>query len=77
MGWDSFACCGECCYQGMAYIFEMTYENIRHMKGQLNKLGLSYDWDREVNHLQPDYTLEPVVFIRMMEKGLPTGNRRM
>src|SRR5437879_6821261 len=53
-----------------------TYENIDYMRAQLKKLGLSYDWDREVNTCEPDYyKWEQLIFIRMLERGLAYRKR--
>ncbi len=34
---------------------EFTAENIANFKRQINALGFSYDWDREVNTTDPNY----------------------
>src|SRR5205823_14778639 len=48
-----------------------TYENIATMKAQMKKLGISYDWDREIATCDPEYyRWEQLVFIRMVERGL-------
>jgi len=72
MGWDSFGMPAEnAAIKHGVHPSKWTYENIRYMKGQLNKLGLSYDWDREVTTCNPDYyRWNQWFFIRMMEKGL-------
>ena len=72
MGWDSFGMPAEnAAIKHGVHPSKWTDENIRYMKGQLNKLGLSYDWDREVTTCNPDYyRWNQWFFIRMMEKGL-------
>jgi leucyl-tRNA synthetase len=48
-----------------------TLDNVAHMRSQLKKLGLSYDWDREVNTCLPDYyKWNQWIFLRMLERGL-------
>lgn len=48
-----------------------TLENIGYMKSQLKRLGLSYDWSREVNTCLPDYyRWNQWIFLKMFEKGL-------
>ena len=50
---------------------EWTLKNIANMKDQLNLLGYSYDWDREVTTCLPDYYKWGQWFIlKMYEKGL-------
>jgi len=48
-----------------------TYANIEYMKAQLNSLGFSFDWSRELATCQPDYyKWEQWFFTRLYEKGL-------
>ena len=48
-----------------------TYDNIAHMRRQLQRLGFSYDWDRELATCDPDYyRWEQLFFLRMLERGL-------
>jgi leucyl-tRNA synthetase len=48
-----------------------TKENIEYMKGQLKRLGFSYDWEREVATCDEDYyKWNQWLFIKMMEKGI-------
>jgi len=72
MGWDAFGMPAEnAAIKHGVHPSEWTYENIRYMKGQLGKLGLSYDWDREVTTCSPEYyRWNQWFFIKMMEKGL-------
>ncbi len=48
-----------------------TLGNVDHMRAQLKRMGISYDWDREVNSCLPDYYMwNQWIFLKMFEKGL-------
>jgi leucyl-tRNA synthetase len=48
-----------------------TLDNVAHMRTQLKRMGISYDWDREVNTCLPDYyKWNQWIFLRMLERGL-------
>jgi len=48
-----------------------TLDNIAHMKSQLKRLGLAYDWSREVTTCLPDYyRWNQWIFLKMYERGL-------
>lgn len=48
-----------------------THKCIEEMETELKKMGLSYDWDREVSTCDPDYyRWNQWIFIKMFEKGL-------
>jgi leucyl-tRNA synthetase len=50
---------------------EITKENIDNFRKQLKSLGLSFDWDREVNTTDPDYyKWTQWIFLKLYEKGL-------
>lgn len=72
MGWDAFGMPAEnAAIKRGVHPAEWTYENIGYMKTQLNKLGLSYDWDREVTTCSPEYyRWNQWFFIKMLQKGL-------
>ncbi|RPI36006.1 MAG: leucine--tRNA ligase [Nitrospiraceae bacterium] len=72
MGWDSFGMPAEnAAIKHGVHPSKWTHENISYMKSQLNKLGLSYDWDREVTTCSPEYyRWNQWFFIKMLEKGL-------
>ncbi len=72
MGWDSFGLPAEnAAIKHGVHPSVWTYENIGYMKKQLNKLGLSYDWGREVTTCSPEYyRWNQWFFITMLEKGL-------
>src|SRR5438094_9003626 len=53
-----------------------TLDNIAHMKGQLQRLGISYAWDREIATCQPEYyKFNQWIFLRMFERGLAYRRR--
>jgi leucyl-tRNA synthetase len=72
MGWDAFGMPAEnAAIKHGVHPSKWTYENINYMKGQLNKLGLSYDWEKEVTTCSPEYyRWNQWFFIKMLEKGL-------
>ncbi|KZY12411.1 leucine--tRNA ligase, partial [Alcanivorax sp. HI0035] len=48
-----------------------TFENIDYMRGQLQRLGFGYDWDRELATCTPEYyRWEQWFFTKLYEKGL-------
>mgnify|MGYP000592347491 CR=1 FL=1 len=48
-----------------------TASNIEHMKSQLSRLGLSYDWNRELATYRDDYyKWNQWIFVQMYKKGL-------
>ncbi len=50
---------------------EWTMDCVRQMRVELKRLGISYDWDREVVTCQPDYyRWNQWIFLKMFEKGL-------
>jgi len=72
MGWDSFGLPAEnAAIKNNTPPFKWTSENIDYMKTQLKRLGLSYDWSREVGTYKPEYyKWNQWIFLKMLEKGL-------
>lgn len=72
MGWDAFGLPAEnaAIKHGVAPA-KWTYENVEYMKGQLNRLGFGYDWNREVATCRPEYyKWEQWFFTELYKKGL-------
>ncbi|SHI71791.1 leucyl-tRNA synthetase [Malonomonas rubra DSM 5091] len=72
MGWDAFGMPAEnAAIENKTHPAKWTYENIDSMRQQLERIGLSYDWQREFATCHPDYyRWEQLVFLKMYEKGL-------
>ncbi|MEW6116700.1 MAG: leucine--tRNA ligase [Nitrospirota bacterium] len=72
MGWDSFGMPAEnAAIKHGLHPAKWTYENIDFMKKQLIRMGLSYDWNREVTTCSPDYyKWNQWFFLKLLEKGL-------
>jgi len=77
MGWDAFGLPAEnAAIEHGVHPAIWTHENIAYMRRQLRKMGLSYDWDREVATCDPAYyKWEQLIFIRMLERGLAYRKR--
>jgi leucyl-tRNA synthetase len=77
MGWDAFGLPAEnAAIDNGVHPAVWTHENIANMKTQLKRLGMSYDWDRELATCDPAYyKWEQLVFIRMFERGLAYKQR--
>jgi leucyl-tRNA synthetase len=77
MGWDAFGLPAEnAAIENGVHPAIWTYENIDNMRVQLKKMGISYDWERELATCDPSYyKWEQLVFIRMLERGLAYRRR--
>jgi leucyl-tRNA synthetase len=72
IGWDSFGQPAEqAAIKRGIQPRDWTEENIAHMRGQLQRLGISYDWRREIAAHRPDYyKWDQWFFLKMFERGL-------
>jgi leucyl-tRNA synthetase len=72
IGWDSFGQPAEqAAIKRGIQPREWTEQNIAHMKGQMQRLGVSYDWRREIAAHRPDYyKWDQWFFLKMLERGL-------
>ena len=72
IGWDSFGQpAEEAAIKRGLNPREWTEDNIRYMRGQLQRLGISYDWTTEIAAHRPDYyKFDQWFFLKMYEMGL-------
>ncbi len=72
MGWDAFGLPAEnAAIKNNVHPAKWTYANIDTMHEQLQRLGYSYDWNRELATCHPDYyKWEQLFFLKFLEKGL-------
>nr|WP_321513618.1 leucine--tRNA ligase [uncultured Pseudodesulfovibrio sp.] len=72
MGWDAFGLPAEnAAIKNETHPAEWTYQNISEMREQLQRLGYSYDWRREIATCRPEYyKWEQKFFLKFLEKGL-------
>ncbi|HEV7903856.1 MAG TPA: leucine--tRNA ligase, partial [Pyrinomonadaceae bacterium] len=72
IGWDSFGQPAEqAAIKRGVQPREWTEDNIAHMRGQFKRLGISFDWRREMAAHRPDYyKWDQWFFLKMLEHGL-------
>jgi leucyl-tRNA synthetase len=72
MGWDAFGLPAEnAAIKQNSHPATWTYQNIAQMKTELKRLGLSYDWDREVATCSADYyRWTQWIFLEFFKSGL-------
>ncbi|MGC8806273.1 MAG: leucine--tRNA ligase [Thiomonas sp.] len=72
MGWDAFGLPAEnAAMKNKVPPAKWTYDNIAHMKRQMQAMGLAIDWSREVATCAPDYyRWNQWLFLKMLEKGI-------
>ena len=72
MGWDAFGLPTEnFAIKNHVHPAEVTKRNVARFKSQLKALGLSFDWNREINTTDPSYyKWTQWIFLQLFKKGL-------
>ncbi len=72
MGWDAFGLPTEnFAMKNHVHPEIVTKNNVARFKSQLQSLGLSFDWDREINTTDPSYyKWTQWIFVQLFKKGL-------
>ena len=72
MGWDAFGLPTEnFAIKNHIHPEIVTKNNVARFKQQLKSLGISFDWDREINTTDPDYyKWTQWIFLQLYKKGL-------
>ncbi|MBQ4464644.1 MAG: leucine--tRNA ligase, partial [Oscillospiraceae bacterium] len=72
MGWDAFGLPTEnFAIKNKIHPAIVTEKNVAHFKEQLKAIGLSFDWDREVNTTDPTYfKWTQWIFLQLFKHGL-------
>ena len=72
IGWDAFGLPAEnAAIKHQRHPSEFTFSYIDRMRGQLQRLGVSYDWRREIATCVPEYyRWNQWFFLKMYERGL-------
>jgi len=72
MGWDAFGLPAEnAAIKNNTAPAKWTYQNIAEMREQLQRIGIAYDWSREIATCTPEYyRWEQWFFTKLVEKGL-------
>lgn len=72
IGWDAFGLPAEnAALEHKIHPQEWTEKNIAKMKKELQEIGFSYDWNKELQTCSPDYYQhEQKLFLKMIEHGL-------
>ena len=79
MGWDAFGLPAEQYAMKTGHNpADFTSQNIDHFREQIKSLGLSYDWNREINTTDPSYyKWTQWIFEKLYEKGLAYESNMM
>jgi leucyl-tRNA synthetase len=78
LGWDAFGMPAEnAAIQNGEPPRGWTLRNIEAMRGQLQRLGIGYDWEREIASCDPEYyRWNQWMFLKMLERGIAYRARR-
>ncbi len=76
-GWDAFGLPAEnAAIKNRTHPEAWTLQNIAHMKGQLQRIGISYGWEREIATCLPEYyKWNQWIFLKMLERDLAYRKR--
>ena len=77
MGWDAFGLPAEnYALANKIHPKIAVSKNIKRFKEQMNKIGFTYDWSKEINTTDPEYyKWTQWIFLKMFENGLVYGSR--
>lgn len=72
MGWDAFGLPAErAAVRAGRHPVDITRENVATFRRQIDELGISYDWAREINTSKPDYyRWTQWLFLKLHAQGL-------
>lgn len=72
MGWDAFGLPTEnSAIERGIHPAELTKQNVDRFRDQMQMMGFSYDWDREINTTDPEYVKwTQWIFLKLFERGL-------
>ena len=72
MGWDAFGLPAEnYAIKKKIHPSIVVKNNVKNFTRQLNSMGFSYDWQREINTTDPDYyRWTQWIFLQLFNKGL-------
>ena len=72
MGWDAFGLPTEnFAIKNHIHPKEVTEKNVARFKKQIQSIGISFDWSREINTTDPEYyKWTQWIFLKLFEKGL-------
>ena len=72
MGWDAFGLPAEqYAIKTGTHPKKTTQENVNNFKRQINQIGFSYDWEREINTTDPNYyKWTQWIFLQLYNQGL-------
>jgi leucyl-tRNA synthetase len=72
MGWDAFGLPAEqYAIEHQVHPRDAVERNVAVFRGQMQRMGFSYDWSREIDSTHPDYyRWTQWIFLKLREKGL-------